>query len=815
MLELKHITKIYNPQKGNKVMALNDVSFQLPNKGLIFLLGKSGSGKSTLLNLLGGLDTPTSGEIIINGKSQNDFKEKDFDAYRNSIIGFIFQDFNILENYNVYENISLAEHLQERAISNEQIDLLLDKLNLKNLGNRKTNELSGGQKQRVALARALIKKPQIILADEPTGNLDQKSSAEIFQLLKEISSQTLVIVVSHDRDSAFLYGDRIIELKDGTIINDTNPLQTIESYEQIEFKKAVLPFSYTIQMAFRNLKVKPFRLILTIFIMAFAFILMGFSMNCLLFHSNSLMIETMKDNHEFIYDIQKYNQDGNLELTEEDLTKYSNITHAVLNKGYELIDNERNLFFELDTSSQISSVFYGSNSLRLHFIELEDTNIIPKVIGNLPSLENEMVIHKFLANLMIQYGVKDTNNEIYKPENIETLVTEHHPIELGDNTIYIVGVVDDDDSLYQSSFEKGNFINNQIKAFYDSDYKSLSNYVYVKGFTNSVILNENKNTILNKFHLKYENQTDSNIFSVDKEIEYITEDGIKNTDHISKDNVILSVEYLNKIDSSFHEQYSNFLQNNYTKEDLINFIIEYLKTNDLMTKNVSLNIDNRSFSSVEELKIMGLSLQSNYISDDYIQENKVSFKKLTMVRIYDDNEQNLNHVLNTISFKSFYVPLNSSMDIIKNRYSSYVSNISETYESLDIIIFFLSFAFFIFTIVLLINFIGNSIVNSKKEIGILRSLGTSNKDIIKIFSCESIMIGILSWITSIIGYTFIVNALNQWYTSKYFFQIDLVVFHPFVPLGMFLFTIFTSFVITLLLIRNITKINPIDAINKK
>ena len=222
MIEFKNVNKIYKTKKGIETKALNNINLKIGNIGMVFIVGKSGSGKSTMLNLLGGLDTLTSGELLINNQNISNFKNKQYDAYRNTYIGFIFQEFNILEEYNVYENINLALKLQNKKSTKEQIDKLLNKLGLENLGGRKINELSGGQKQRVAIARALIKDPKIILADEPTGNLDQTSSKQIFDLLKEISKEKLVIVVSHDMEAAATYADRIIELKDGNIIHD-NP----------------------------------------------------------------------------------------------------------------------------------------------------------------------------------------------------------------------------------------------------------------------------------------------------------------------------------------------------------------------------------------------------------------------------------------------------------------------------------------------------------------------------------------------------------------------------------------------------------------
>ena len=220
MLEVKNLVKYYSTKGGVTVKALDDVSVKFPETGMVFLLGRSGSGKSTLLNVSGGLDKPDSGEIIVKGRSSKDFSSADFDSYRNTCIGFIFQEYNILGEFNVEQNIALALQLQGKPNDKKAVNELLEQVDLKGLGKRKPNTLSGGQKQRVAIARALIKNPEIIMADEPTGALDSNTGKQVLETLKKLSKTKLVIIVSHDREFAEFYGDRIIELKDGKILSD-------------------------------------------------------------------------------------------------------------------------------------------------------------------------------------------------------------------------------------------------------------------------------------------------------------------------------------------------------------------------------------------------------------------------------------------------------------------------------------------------------------------------------------------------------------------------------------------------------------------
>ena len=225
MLEVRNLSKIYKQKNGTDTHALDNVSLCFPEKGMVFLLGKSGSGKSTLLNVCGGLDAPTNGEIIVKGRSSKNFSQSDFDSYRNTFVGFIFQEYNILNEFTVEDNIALALELQGKPKDKKAIAELLEQVDLTGFAKRKPNTLSGGQKQRIAIARALVKSPEIIMADEPTGALDSATGKQVFDTLKKLSLDKLVIIVSHDREFAELYADRIIELKDGKILSDVTKTQ--------------------------------------------------------------------------------------------------------------------------------------------------------------------------------------------------------------------------------------------------------------------------------------------------------------------------------------------------------------------------------------------------------------------------------------------------------------------------------------------------------------------------------------------------------------------------------------------------------------
>ena len=220
MIKIIDISKTYKSKKGNECSALKKVNLTLEDTGMVFIIGKSGSGKTTLLNILGGFDRPDEGYLVIDGKPTTEFSERDYDCYRNTQVGFIFQEFNLIEALNVEENVFFSSQLLNKQINQDEVNKILNLVGLEGLNKRNINELSGGQRQRVAIARILNKECNYILADEPTGNLDTKSGKQIFDLLKKLSKNRLVVIVSHDRDNAKKYADRIIEIKNGEVIDD-------------------------------------------------------------------------------------------------------------------------------------------------------------------------------------------------------------------------------------------------------------------------------------------------------------------------------------------------------------------------------------------------------------------------------------------------------------------------------------------------------------------------------------------------------------------------------------------------------------------
>ena len=233
MLQIKGISKQY--RTGELVQqALNDVSLNLRDNEFVSILGPSGSGKTTLLNVIGGLDRYDTGELVINGISTREYKDRDWDAYRNHTIGFVFQSYNLIPHQTILANVELALTIGgiSRNDRRERARKALEELGLGDQLHKKPNQMSGGQMQRVAIARALVNDPEVLLADEPTGALDSETSIQVMELLKKVAENRLVVMVTHNSELAEQYSTRIVKLRDGRVINDSDPYLPEETPER-------------------------------------------------------------------------------------------------------------------------------------------------------------------------------------------------------------------------------------------------------------------------------------------------------------------------------------------------------------------------------------------------------------------------------------------------------------------------------------------------------------------------------------------------------------------------------------------------------
>ena len=355
MLELKKIKKSY--KTGEFVQhALKDISIEFRKNEFVAVLGPSGSGKTTLLNIIGGLDKYDSGDLIINGKSTKKFKQKDWDAYRNNCIGFIFQSYNLISHISVLQNVEMGMTLSGMSAKKRHKKALevLKKVGLKDHAHKKPNQLSGGQMQRVAIARALANNPEIILADEPTGALDSKTSVQIMELIKEIAKDKLVIMVTHNPELANTYANRIVEFKDGELLTDSNPINNEKEEQNYKIKKTAMNYLTALKLSFNNIKTKKGRTLITAFassigIIGIALILSlsnGFKLQIDKFEKDTLSqapiviseqtmdMNSIKDMQQDKDELEEYPTNNEIHAlkTVENIVHINNITKDYMNK---------------------------------------------------------------------------------------------------------------------------------------------------------------------------------------------------------------------------------------------------------------------------------------------------------------------------------------------------------------------------------------------------------------------------------------------------------------------------------------------------
>jgi ABC-type lipoprotein export system ATPase subunit len=398
MIELINISKTYK-SKYASVKALQEVSLTLPDKGIVFIVGKSGCGKTTLLNVLGGLDRFDSGDFRCNGESAKGYCDADWDKYRNSFVGFVFQENNLLEEYNVYENVRLAINLQGIKNESEVVSNALRYVDLEGYQKRKISELSGGQKQRVAIARAIAKNSKVLLADEPTGSLDENTGKDIFSLLKTLSETQLVVVVTHDVASAKLYGDVLIEMSDGRII-ETAKLNEINMDERVVFenpKKGRLTPRICLTLATKSFKRTPIRLLVLVLLSMFGFSLMTGALKFSFWQPYDLQNQVLEANGKAVVALTPITKElgGGMARDEErffDATKLANFKNAYPNlRVFNVAEHiepygNNNMFGTLDQRQRTyyNDTFQGKISLSANDLELFGIELLA---GEKPSSE--------------------------------------------------------------------------------------------------------------------------------------------------------------------------------------------------------------------------------------------------------------------------------------------------------------------------------------------------------------------------------------------------------------------------------------------
>lgn len=823
MIELVNVTKTYKAKKTKDTLGLDNVSFKIPSTGLYFITGESGSGKSTLLNVLGGLDKIDSGHIKVDNIEVSSLSKKDLVKYRNTCVGFIFQDYNLFLEYNVYDNVKLALELSNQSNLNK-VDEVLKAVGLEELKLRKINELSGGQRQRVAIARALVKNPDIILADEPTGNLDSATSRQIMLLLKAISTKKCVIVVTHDKAIANEFGSGLITMQDGKVINDTIVMLKNDT-KNINLRSADFKSKYALKFTLNNIKMKPLKFVLTTILTAFSLVCV-----CLMF--------TFVFFNKYAFSLEK--------LTNENVTKVAlERSYCRLDYGtfldceplyYEETDENLKLgspaymVYELDLSlgSKEPSVVEIPDKEAFSIVEIKDDKLLNLLVGRLPLTDNEIVIDKNIAYTILNQGIYNTDNTLIKPENFQDILGLN--INLGEYPVTIVGINEFNSDDKFTEYRQGKKVTKYLDTYF-SAFTEDSN-IYVKGFLDNKELNYTEDELLQKIIFMLRDRKDSfgiggpvyndRLTYYDNQEYYDTNFNLI-TKPLAADEMVINVsDFLNfntSIKGSMTKQFNEYQQNNMNlsyKEAVYNFVkIKFLEyKDDLFIRTYNSVSAHKKLDNYKNMKIVGISFDDNsYVSKDLYQDYDHDKKIIEKVYMNYETKEELKNILTKYSYVSNLKDTGISYGLASDLGNA-ISTVIMFYEHLHTYLVIIALVFVLFASLLIFNFISVTISYAKKNIGILKSLGAKNKDIYKIFTYESLIIAGVSFVLAIPLWNLTCNLANKLIFEDILY-VGGIEINMIAPLATLLLSVVLSTVISIMCSNKINDMQPMDAILNK
>ena len=808
MLKLNDVTKIYQTASKEKVTALSNVSLSLDKNGLVFIVGQSGSGKTTLLNLIGGLDMPEQGEILVDELVLG--RDISLEKYRQNYVGFVFQEYNLLENLSVYDNIAIAVSGCTKKELNEKIVKVLKEIDLSGYENRKMNELSGGQKQRVAIARALAKNTSVLLCDEPTGNLDSHTSKEIFDLLKKISLEKTVIVVSHNEELAKEYADRLIRIADGKIVSDQQYLT--ERRVNGSGSKTVnnVPFRYKLKLGFKNLFTQKFKTSIAASLLLLSLVTVCIMQICLSYNSERNLAKSLSGEKTVVV-LQNNSKSGISNLSERyqikaDLSKY--ISEDRFYDGYRTI---------------YGTVFICNNA------EINKDFYIKQALGN-----NEAYISDYFVDIVIKLN-DDYGDLIYT--NYEDL--------LGQEVVYqnmaifkIAGILKTDYKEYID--ERGNQNENKITTFEDkknyiSTYEYKLNYEYNVIYTTLETFNRmyiGKNSSSYRQDEGYQictteadyraNLTNIHIYNSSVEVlQYFDNSGYLNTtkqgnsgegvlfNELQDDEIVINGELYNCIFGSninWEEFRMNYQYGIDSGNHLMDKLLNLGKTIDITIKdsngNTIIDILKKKIvgvNSINKKDIEGEAIYSVYGTKECFSIANTSLAEHYVSELQWTTLNNKQKILQDLRNESIVIAGTSAMLIYEKEYI-----ISQMSYFLIVISVILS----ILTIISTFNLVNAKIRDNQKEIGI------NNKDIICIYLFSMLCMILFSFLMTLaIVYSgvHIANLLLQTkpFVNIVFFNVDLLTYLTISLAGLIIA------ILSLIPLLTLSNKKPIDIIKNK
>lgn len=789
MLKLIDIKKDYI-MGNDTVHALKGININFRNSEFVSILGPSGCGKTTLLNIIGGLDRYTSGDLVINGTSTKEYKDKDFDTYRNHRIGFVFQNYNLITHLSVLSNVELALTLSgvSKLERREKALEVLERVGLKDQINKKPNQMSGGQMQRVAIARALINDPDIILLDEPTGALDSKTSVEIMELLKEIAEDKLLIMVTHNPDLAEKYSSRIIKLLDGKVIDDSNPYKGKEKIKKDNSgEKTSMSFFTALHLSFNNLLTKKGRTLLTAFAGSIGII--GIALILSLSNGVQSYIDGVEEDTLSSYPVTVERDAVDFTSLLEEMMKMTETgddndsgkikTKNIMNDMLEAMTSDKNSnnlkkFKDyIDNSSEFkqytSNIQYGyplkinvyNEDINNKIIRVNPNEIVDKMgLGDAYEMSSSFMSENMNDNDVWKelYDNEDLLNSQFEviegkmpaKKNEVVLVVDKNE-EISDYTLYTLGYLDQDElidnmnkmlkgeeikSSKELSYDYKDFIGDKFKLVLNTDIYEKENGIWIDKSNDEKFI---KNMLKDKEELeivgiiKPTSSTNNLLMyggiGYTKELTHYVINEIKSAEIVKdqldnkKINIFTGLKFGKgdfSLDSLTFEQQKYVM--GLSDSEKLEFYEKYKKYSEATYES---NLESLGYVDIDNPSLI------NIYAKDFDSKEKVT----DLIESYNKKQQSAGNDEDIINYSDLVGMMMSSVKKIINMISY-------------VLIAFVAVSLVVSSIMIgIITYI--SVLERTKEIGILRSLGASKKDISRVFNAETFIIGLTSGVIGI------------------------------------------------------------------
>lgn len=803
MLKLKNIKKTY-VSGDEKVEALKGINIEFRESEFVSILGQSGCGKTTLLNIIGGLDRYTSGDLIINGKSTKDFKDRDWDAYRNYSVGFVFQSYNLIGHQTVLSNVELALTISgvSRKERKQRAIKALEEVGLKEQIHKKPNQLSGGQMQRVAIARALVNNPDIILADEPTGALDTKTSVQVMEILKKISKDKLIIMVTHNPELAEKYSSRIIKILDGKITDDSDPIehQKEEKQQDTKKKRTSMKFLTALRLSLNNLMTKKGRTILTSFagsigIIGIALILAistgvqnyidkveedtlssyPITIEESTVDMSSLMQSMMGDDTESNTENREEERAYSADIMNDMITTLSNKKQSnnlkelkkYLDEGNnEITKNSNSIKYGYDLNINLYRANTDNGIVRVNpstvmnafgmgdMIEAQNNSAMSSVFGS-SMMTNTDICFEMQDNQQLLESQYDLVKGNWPKQYNEVVLVLKEDGRIDDYTLYSLGLKDQselkdkwkavengnklDENQEATSYSYEDLLNLQFKLLLNSDYYQKQNGLWVNKENDDNYLKEkinNAETVKVVGIIKQNEQSavstsvTSGIGYTKQLKEYVVEKSndaqiIKEQKENKDVNVFSGLKFPTDEDTSSME--------NLTAEQRM--AMSKLSSEEIaqMMETYSANKDSSYEKNLQKLGAVDIDTPTSIsiYPKDFEAKDKIS----NAIEEYNQKQRDDGKEENTISYTDIVGTMMKSVSQIINTISY-------------VLIAFVAISLIVSSIMIgIITYI--SVLERTKEIGILRAIGASKKDISRVFNAETLIIGLISGLIGI------------------------------------------------------------------